>query len=123
MKKNGFITPLTLVISFILFSTLLHQIKTLDQEREFLTEEKQAFLLEQLLQMGTTDMLEMIKSSKNMEYGRLEYERGTVTYQTLEVTDEAIRVKLKAATNKGHTNQVILFYNIINQQLTEWTEM
>jgi hypothetical protein len=123
MKKNGFITPLTLVISFILLSTILHQIKTLEQERLFLMEEKQVFLLEQLLQMATTDMLEMLKASTNLIEGTFDYEHGTVTYQILEKTNEEVRVRLRAFTDQGRKNQVILYYNLNNQELTEWVEI
>jgi hypothetical protein len=122
MKQEGFITPLTMVISFILLSAVMHQIQVLEQEREFLEEEKQVFLMEQLLQIGTTDMLGII-SSTELDRGEFDYEHGSVTYQVIEATDEEIIVKLQAVTKHGRKNQAILFYNVKNKQLSEWREL
>lgn len=122
MKKNGFITPIVLVICFILFSSLVYEIKSLEQERIFLVEEKEAFLLQQLLQMGTTDILNAIKVQTNIENGRFSYEIGTVTYQISQKSDEEIVIRLKAVTKQGRTNQADLYYNLSMQMLTGWKE-
>jgi hypothetical protein len=123
VKRNGFITPTTLVISLILFSVLMHQIKLLEQERDFIFEEKQVLILEQLLQMSTTDLLREIHSNTEIENGSFDYANGTVSYSLIQNDGNEIGIRLKAVTKDGRTNQVVLYYNRSIQQLTQWTEV
>jgi hypothetical protein len=125
MKTNeGFVTPLTVVSSFLILFFLLHQIQLLNTDRIALMEEQQIVLSESLVQMGTVDLMEVLKSSPVTEpqSGTFSYDDGTVSYTITVQEGNTLSITLMSETTEKRRSQVIMYYNQDTKTVTKWVE-
>jgi hypothetical protein len=126
-NEKGFVLPLTLVFTFLLFSFLLHQINMYQSEKVFIQQREASFALDRLVQIAVADTKRVFDttqvppSSDTFEYDG----KGTATYEiNSEYSSSTVRVigLTVIANNKGeHFNW--LYYDKDKKKFTRWEEL
>ncbi|WP_096201236.1 competence type IV pilus minor pilin ComGG [Bacillus sp. FJAT-45350] len=89
----------------------LHQIDRLQSERKFFQEQTEIITIESLLQMGTLDMVNLLKRDLYGKNGQFNYTNGTVTYWIQTNSRDKVEVLLNVKTIQNRQRYVRLFFN------------
>lgn len=133
LRKNehGFILPLTLIIVFLLFGFLLHEIKVYETQKQFVHHEEGMLILDRLLQSAATD-IEAIPYKKwpdtfSYPAGVVEYKvkklsKGS-SYNTKKVVSVTLTAKRSKDQNKYGTRHIsYVYYHKDKDKIVRWME-
>lgn len=126
-NEQGFIYPLTLVISLVLMFILVTELTSYKSDLRFLNEREAFEQLQSQLQMAAIDMASKIDATdlntpfKQME-GTFTYPSGYVEYVASTYVDQIIKISLKSFLAQGRKYNVLLLYDRENNVITRWVE-
>ncbi|MGO4887137.1 competence type IV pilus minor pilin ComGG [Anaerobacillus sp. MEB173] len=124
-NEKGFVTPVTLILSLLLFSLLFYQVQQYTVEKRFLKEQEEILTMDALMQMGVVDIIDIIGAFDTPPQtltGQLRYVKGNVHYVIAPGTEERLSVKLECVTNNGRKRNIEIFYDIISSDIIDWIE-
>ncbi|MFS1517942.1 competence type IV pilus minor pilin ComGG [Bacillus sp. SCS-151] len=126
MKKNnehGFIFPVTLVMSLLFFLVLLHQIEMYVVEKNFYHEIEQLYILENIMQMATTDILKDIHDNaypiRNKIYT---YPNGQAMYSTEQIEEGMLKISIECKTIQKRLYNAFFIYELEEGRIIKWVE-
>lgn len=119
MNENGFILPVTMILLFIVTSSLFHQISIYEREKRFHFELEQKYNIDHMLQMATVDLITLVKTDEIVASGMFDYTKGKIYYWILAEDDEMIQIEFTVLTDKNRQRNVEMIidknqYNVIN---------
>lgn len=120
-NSRGFMLPLTMVISILTLSLIIHSIFLLDSERHFFQSTYAVFQLRQLRENAFSELKQAVKEKTLPETGRFIYdEAGTATFTvTTDGTQKVINVRLETDLS-SQTDQVV--FDSETAVITRWQE-
>lgn len=121
-NERGFILPVTIVLLFILTTSLFHQVATYEREKRFHFEIEQQFYLDQMLQMATVDFLTLLKTDRILASGMFSYAKGNVYYWVLSEDDEMIQIEFTVLTERNRQRNVEMTIDKAQFVVIHWLE-
>lgn len=122
-RDKGFILPLTLVFSFLLFSVLFHQISLYQSEKPLISGTETAFTLHRLTQMAAVDLENRLDTTVDAPVtGSFKYEHGRAVYEFVENDNGVIILGLTIVLDSGGEDFNYLYYDVNNKSIIRWEE-
>ncbi|MCO7126832.1 ComGG family competence protein [Sporolactobacillus shoreicorticis] len=87
-NQNGFVLPLTMILSLILLAFVFHALLILNSDRKFYQQSYAQFQLQQLRECALIDFERELASLT--EQGTFVYRNGTVQFNITEIEDHVI---------------------------------
>lgn len=110
-NERGFILPIVLTISFLLFSFLSFQVNHYLLEKELYHDANERFTSERLLQMAVVDTKEIVMNAGSIEgNGILYYEYGEVHFDISVAASNVSLVVLKSTIFKSNKKKQLKYY-------------
>lgn len=129
-NERGFILPLTLILTFLLFSFLLHEIKVYKTEQQFVHHQENMLVLDRLLQRSAADMEKMPLADWPEQ--SFAYQNGEVVYMEDELpdntgldADQIIYFELTAKVDQRDDNArhiSYVYYDKKKEKIVRWVE-
>lgn len=124
-REDGYILPVTLLISILLFTLFTYQINMYVVEKKFYKETEELYVLEGLMQMGVYDIkaeLADIDDLENNLQGSFTYPNGKVNYSTTLLANGLVKIAVRSSTFSGRKYAAVFYYNSIEKTITKWIE-
>lgn len=121
-NEKGFILPLSMVLLFLLSSSLFHQIAVYEREKRFQMEQEQYAVIQTLLQMATVDLLTLVANGGQTLSGYFEYEQGKVYYWQTDEMDQFVYIDFNIITNAERQRYVRIGIDKENLVVIDWRE-
>lgn len=121
-NERGFILPLTIILLFLLSSTLFHQISVYEREKRFHAEIEQQFYIQQLLQMATADILSEIEREAPLISGQFNYDIGNAYYWLLAEEEQFVHIDLNVITTNNKQRNVEIVFDKNHLVVVDWLE-
>ncbi|MDX8359614.1 competence type IV pilus minor pilin ComGG [Cytobacillus sp. IB215316] len=126
MKKNnehGFIFPVTLVMSLLFFLVLLHQIEMYVVEKNFYHEIEQLYILENIMQMATTDILKDIHDNAHPIRNKIyTYPNGQAMYSKEQIEEGMLKISIECKTIQKRLYNAFFIYELEEGRIIKWVE-
>lgn len=132
-NERGFVLPLTMIILFLLFSFLLHEIKIYETEKQFVHHQEDMLTLDRLLQMAAVDIeknrLSDWPDSFMYDNGTVDYSEGTIPKGVDLDPENVIYLKLEAKVIGGSEQEGFgsrhisyVYYDKDKKKIVRWVE-
>ncbi len=120
-QDKGYIFPITLILSVLFSSFLLHQIENYRLEKLFYHEVKQQFDLDVMMKY-TWDFIEgqLIDEQQDIT-SSLVFARGDAKVTTKNI-GSAKEIIIVCTTSMGRVYRAIILYDLENKKVLEWHE-
>ena len=109
MNEQGFIFPITLVVSVIVSAFLMHHIQLYSVEKSFFHEVEQVQLLDNMIKYGIDKLENEMKDGNWNPNGLLTLPNGFVSYVIVD-KGTFFELKINANTNEGRSNTVTIHF-------------
>ncbi|RSK27825.1 hypothetical protein EJF36_13590 [Bacillus sp. HMF5848] len=109
-NENGYVAPVVLFITFILFVALSTNITLYVNEKKFLQETNNLFALEQLEQCLTVDAKTYI--SQKILKSSFQYPNGSGSYEATQLTDKLYKVNVTVSLSDGYERKNELYIHV-----------
>ncbi len=120
-QENGYIFPVTLIMSVIFSSFLLHQVENYRLERMFYHESDQQFELEIMMKYTWDIIEEQLEGDQHDISTLITFSRGsaTVTVKDLGIEKEVIII---CTTKMGREYKATILYDMEGEKVIGWYE-
>ncbi len=113
--------PLTMVVSILILSLIIHSIFLLDSERHFYQSAHAVFQLRQLRENAFSELGRAVKEKTLPEKGSFHYDgTGTVTFTVVSDGAEKVINLLLKSSDRSQTDQVV--FDPETARITRWQE-
>jgi hypothetical protein len=121
-RESGHMTAIAIIMTLILASVLVYNVKLLSSERSFLYEREAMFRAETYMQMGRNDLLDKIRidGMHEGETGIFNYPEGNITYKTIKLTEDVFVFQMEVTLNKSGRATAFLYYNDVKNEVVKW---
>ncbi|MFC6387610.1 competence type IV pilus minor pilin ComGG [Sporolactobacillus kofuensis] len=102
-NENGFVLPLTIMLSVILLAFVIHSVLLLNSDRQFFQQTNTRYQLQQIRESVLVDIENQMKEKKLANQGTFVYHKGTVTYT---VNDNGSQLSLTLTISVDHSQEV-----------------
>ncbi|HEU5140503.1 MAG TPA: competence type IV pilus minor pilin ComGG [Bacillales bacterium] len=117
--EEGFILPVTLMITFLMFAFVLHEMKMYEAEKQFIKAREEMMILEGLMRKAVYDVE---KGVPEYDHGTLVYADGKVKYNVDFRMGNVLVLTLVAVSHDGGKHVSHAFYDKIKQKIVRWEE-
>lgn len=121
MNNKGYVLPMVMMISSLLFFILSHQVGLYVTDMKFYHEKFEMYKIDRLLQKGVKDIENALKD-KELSSAQFVYDEGRATIQISTISQTQKNIRLSVLTNNSRTSTVILYYNPITKNIYRWLE-
>ncbi|WP_226680036.1 competence type IV pilus minor pilin ComGG [Sutcliffiella horikoshii] len=120
-QDKGYIFPVTLVLSVIISSFLLHQVENYRLEKMFYHESDQQFELEVMMKYTWDIVEEQLKEEREEIISSVEMPRGEATVTVKELGTESELV-IVCTTRTGREYKATILYDMEEKKVLGWYE-
>ncbi|MCL1630378.1 ComGG family competence protein [Sporolactobacillus sp. CPB3-1] len=119
-NQNGFILPLSVILSVLLLAFILHSIIQLNSDRKYYHYASLQFTFQQLRECALIDLQRKINQDILNQEGSFNYRQGTVSYHVEESTDSLIVTLTISARESNEVDKVT--FSKESKKMTNWLE-
>lgn len=120
-NNNGFVLPMVMIVSTLIFFILSHQISLYVTDMKFYKEKFETYKIDRLLQKGVRDV-ESALHNTYIASTQFFYEEGRANIQITAISPTQKNIRLTVVTNNNRSSTVILYYNPVDQKIYRWVE-
>ncbi|WP_221565528.1 competence type IV pilus minor pilin ComGG [Alkalihalobacillus sp. TS-13] len=115
-------TAFSIIISLILISVTIYNIKILDSERQFHEKRLIWFKADVTLELARDEVFNNLLSGNIQadDEGSLSFKYGIVDYNVTLMPDDIYVVRFDLRLDKSGRNTGLLYYNYVNQEVVHW---
>ncbi|MGM9927339.1 MAG: competence type IV pilus minor pilin ComGG [Bacillus sp. (in: firmicutes)] len=121
-NEKGYITLPALILLSLLLSISLASSAAFVSEKQFSRQVESKLIVDHLIFLAYCDLREML-TPEIVTSGMLTYEKGVVTYQIMDITDETMKVTLNASNEINGKSEVMFIYNYTLKEVIRWIEV
>ncbi|GGL61467.1 competence type IV pilus minor pilin ComGG [Sporolactobacillus putidus] len=118
--QNGFMLPLTMILSLLLLAFVLHAVLLLDSDRNFFQASYNSFQLQQLRECVLVDIDGQIQQKTLPEKGSIVYDKGTANFRTNKSGDNLEIVFTITSAQSKETDKIV--YSLASGRPVGWLE-
>lgn len=119
-NQRGFILPLTMILSLLLITLVLHAVMLLNSDRAYFQASFASFQLQQLRESALADIDEQIQKKTLPENGTFVYDRGTAIFRTNKSRDNLEVLFTIMSDQSKETDKII--YSLASGRPIDWLE-
>ncbi|MFT4412611.1 competence type IV pilus minor pilin ComGG [Fredinandcohnia humi] len=123
-NEKGFILPVTVAISFLFFLVFTFQLNMYVTERAFYKETEELLILDNLMQIGVSDVLDGLLHTETIETINtlVEYPNGTVTFSFSTLSATKTKVIVSCITTNHRKYSAEFTYNHETKKMENWLD-
>jgi hypothetical protein len=119
--EKGYIFPVTLLISLLLSSMLLHQIELYRMEKAFYTESGELFELESMMRYSWGKVEKELELDRLPPLSNIEFPHGNAVI-TANDQYPVTQIKIICTTSKERIYEATILYERTTNQVVSWVE-
>ncbi|MGP4080915.1 competence type IV pilus minor pilin ComGG [Pseudalkalibacillus sp. R45] len=121
-EEGGYMTAFSIIISLILLSVTMYNIKILDSERQFHEKRLIWFKADVTLELARDEVFNNLLSGNIQadDEGSLSFPYGIVDYKVTQMPDDIYAVRFDLQLNESGRKTGLLYYNYVNQEVVQW---
>lgn len=119
--EKGYIFPVTLLLSLLISSMLLHQIELYRMENAFYTESGELFELESMMRYSWEKVEGDLEVGRFPPLSQIDFPKGNAV---ITANDEypVTQIKIICTTNKGRQYEATILYEQTTYRVVSWVE-
>ncbi|WP_408006739.1 competence type IV pilus minor pilin ComGG [Pseudalkalibacillus sp. A8] len=124
-REGGYITAFSIIISLILISVTLFNIRILDSERKFLKKRVVWFKVNVTLELARGEVFDGLQSGslRSGDDGSLTFQDGTAGYLVTQISEEVYAVHFNVQIDDTGKGAGLMYYNYVNKEVIQWVVM
>ncbi|MCF6137883.1 competence type IV pilus minor pilin ComGG [Pseudalkalibacillus berkeleyi] len=122
MKQAGYMTALSVMLSFILVSVLVANIRILNSERALIETRMSWFQTNIMIQLAREELMDQLRANtlQSGDEGIFTYSNGKVSYYITEEQQGVFRIRFEAVGKRNGKGTSLLYYDYANQEVIQW---
>ncbi|WP_261129428.1 competence type IV pilus minor pilin ComGG [Bacillus sp. Marseille-Q3570] len=121
-QEGGYMTAFSIIISLILISVTIYNIKILESERQFHVKRLIWFKADVTLELARDEVFNDLLSGNIQadDQGSLSFDYGIVDYNVTLMPDDIYAVRFDLRLHNSGRKTGLLYYNYVNREVVQW---
>ncbi len=122
MNEKGFVLPITLAVSLCFLTVMLFLAELYVTKVRFVGEQYAMQQLDSLMQMASTDTLQLLSVNASPQKGNLSYPNGIASYDVKKIDLNTVEATIICTNKDNHMYKTIFRYSLSEKKITLWKD-